>query len=232
VAISRTKRGGVVERDKDKTNIFSEFDSRGETKDASEARPEESKESDAPENCGTDAKSDELQALQDKHLRLAAEFENYKRLAQRDQREYSRFANEQLLKELLPVVDNLERAIQSAKVSRDNDTVIQGVQLTLKQFLETLGKFGVRQISSVGQPFDPSRHQAVTRIESKDVPENTVVEEYQKGYLLHERVLRPAMVAVATGGGGGHRSAGAPEDRNSAIDDGRSMGFKKPGASA
>jgi molecular chaperone GrpE len=105
------------------------------------------------------------------------------------------------LKELLPVVDNLERAIQSAKISPDGNTVIEGVQLTLKQFLETLNKSGVRQISSVGQPFDPSRHQAVTRVENADAPENTVVEEFQKGYLLHERVLRPAMVAVATGAG-------------------------------
>jgi molecular chaperone GrpE len=144
-------------------------------------------------------KTDECQALQEKYLRLAAEFENYKRIAQRDQREYSRFANEQVLKELLPVVDNLERAIQSAKTSSETNTVIEGVQLTLKQFLETLSKFGVRPITSVGQPFDPSRHQAVTRTDDPDAPENTVVEEFQKGYLLHERVLRPAMVTVATG---------------------------------
>jgi molecular chaperone GrpE len=144
-------------------------------------------------------KTDECQALQEKYLRLAAEFENYKRIAQRDQREYSRFANEQVLKELLPVVDNLERAIQSAKANPDTNTVIEGVQLTLKQFLETLSKFGVRPITSVGQPFDPSRHQAVTRTDDPDAPENTVVEEFQKGYLLHERVLRPAMVTVATG---------------------------------
>jgi molecular chaperone GrpE len=146
------------------------------------------------------AKTDECQALQDKLLRLAAEFENYKRLAQRDQREYSRFANEQLLKALLPVVDNLERAIQSAKASPDSNTVIEGVQLTLKQFLEVLSKAGVQPIASVGQPFDPARHQAVTRVENAHSPENTVMEELQKGYLLHERVLRPAMVAVATGG--------------------------------
>jgi molecular chaperone GrpE len=144
-------------------------------------------------------KTVECQALQEKYLRLAAEFENYKRIAQRDQREYSRFANEQLLKELLPVVDNLERAIQSAKTGPDSNTLIEGVQLTLKQFLETLSKFGVRPITSVGQPFDPSRHQAVTRTHAPDAPENTVVEEFQKGYLLHERVLRPAMVTVATG---------------------------------
>lgn len=144
-----------------------------------------------------DAKPDEAQALQDKYLRLAAEFENYKRLAQRDQREYSRFANESILKELLPIVDNLERAIRSSKESPTPDGLIQGVELTLKQFLETLGKFGVRQVTSVGEAFDPSRHQAVAHVESKDTSENTVAEEYQRGYLLHDRILRAAMVAVA-----------------------------------
>jgi molecular chaperone GrpE len=144
------------------------------------------------------AKTEECKTLQDKYLRLAAEFENYKRIAQRDQREYSRFANEQVLKELLTVVDNLERAIRSAKISPDSNIIIEGIQLTLKQFLETLSKFGVRQIVSLGQPFDPFRHQAVTRVENAEAPDNTVLEEFQKGYLLHERVLRPAMVAVST----------------------------------
>jgi molecular chaperone GrpE len=149
--------------------------------------------------ASADKTVEECQALQDKYLRLAAEFENYKRLTQRDQRDFHRFANEQVLKELLPVVDNLERAIDSAKKNPESETIVQGVQLTLKQFLEILSRFGVRQISSIGSVFDPSRHQAVTRVEAKDKPENTVVEEYQKGYLLHERVLRPAMVAVAAG---------------------------------
>ena len=142
-------------------------------------------------------KPDERQELQDKYLRLAAEFENYKRRAQRDQREYVQFANEGLLKELLPIVDNLERAIQASKEQRESEGLVQGVELTLKQFLETLMKFGVRRIDSVGKLFDPALHQAVARVESTNAPENTVLEEYQKGYLLHDRVLRAAMVAVA-----------------------------------
>jgi molecular chaperone GrpE len=127
------------------------------------------------------SKTEEAQALHDKHLRLAAEFENYKRLAQKDQRDYARFANESLLKELLPIVDNLERAIKA-----------------LKQFMDLLAKAGVRPIASVGEPFDPARHQAVARVESPGAPDNTVVEEFQKGYLLHERMLRAAMVTVAS----------------------------------
>ena len=143
------------------------------------------------------ARIEEAKALQDKYLRLAAEFENFKRLAQRDQREYFRFANESLLKELLPIVDNLERAIKSSKERPGSGGLIQGVELVLKQFLETLAKFGVRPMNSVGETFDPSRHQAVAHVESQDASGKIVVEEYEKGYLLHDRILRPAMVTVA-----------------------------------
>ena len=143
------------------------------------------------------ARIEEAKALQDKYLRLAAEFENFKRLAQRDQREYYRFANESLLKELLPIVDNLERAIKSSKERMGSGGLIQGVELVLKQFLETLAKFGVRPLKSVGEAFDPSRHQAVLHVESEDATGKIVAEEYQRGYLLHDRILRAAMVAVA-----------------------------------
>lgn len=143
-----------------------------------------------------DSVTEELEGMRDKYLRLAAEFENYKRRTQRDQSDAIRFANEGLLKELLPIVDNLERAIRSAKDTPTLDGVAQGVELTFKQCMETLGKFGVRPVASVGEPFDPSRHQAVSRTESA-APENTVVEELQRGYLLHDRVLRAAMVSIA-----------------------------------
>ncbi|GIW53822.1 MAG: hypothetical protein KatS3mg082_0226 [Nitrospiraceae bacterium] len=101
------------------------------------------------------SKTAECQALQDKYLRLAAEFENYKRVTQREQREQIRFGNEQLLRELLPVIDNLERAIRSAKENGGGDALVQGVELTLKQLTEALAKFGVRPIASVGEPFRP-----------------------------------------------------------------------------
>ena len=144
------------------------------------------------------AKAEEAKALQDKYLRLAAEFENFKRLAQRQKQEYSQFANERLLKELLPVVDNLERALKCVKNGHPTDGLVQGVELTLKQFTETLEKFGVRPIVSLGASFDPTLHQAVARQESK-AAENTIIEEYQKGYQLHDRILRAAMVVVAAG---------------------------------
>ena len=150
------------------------------------------------------AKGDEAQALQDKYLRLAAEFDNYRKLSQRDLRECSRFANESILRDLLSIIDNLERAVKSAKDSPGGNALIRGVELTLKQFSETLAKFGVQPVGSVGMMFDPARHQAVTRVERADLPENQVIEEFQKGYLLHDRILRPAMVSVATCPAGSH----------------------------
>lgn len=145
------------------------------------------------------AKEEELKALNDKYLRLAAEFDNYKRLAQRDQRDQIRFGNEQLLKELLPVVDNLERAIKAAKNGGSGDGLVQGVDLTLKQLTGALGKFGVQAIPTVGQPFDPTGHQAVASVPSEEIAAQHVVEEFQRGYKLHDRILRAAMVTVSTG---------------------------------
>lgn len=164
--------------------------------------PEESQEETGPVaelRQALSSKTLECQALQDKYLRLAAEFENYKRVTQREQREQIRFGNEQILRELLPVIDNLERAIRSAKENGGGEALVQGVELTLKQLTEALAKFGVRPIASVGEPFDPTCHQAVAQVESAAVAANTVVEEFQKGYLLHDRLLRAAMVSVSTG---------------------------------
>lgn len=150
---------------------------------------------DVQENGG--GTEEELQILQEKYLRLAAEFENYKRRAQRDQNDSIRFGNETLLKNLLPIIDNLERAIQCAKDVGTSGALLEGVELTHKQFLETVSKLGVRQIDSQGNPFDPAVHQAVAQVESENAAPNTVVEEFQKGYFLHDRILRPAMVSVA-----------------------------------
>ena len=157
------------------------------------------------------AKAEEVTSLNDKYLRLAAEFDNYKRLIQRDQRDQIRFGNEHLLKELLPVVDNLERAVKSSREGGGSDVLIQGVDLTLKQLTGALTRFHVVPVETVGRPFDPATHQAVTSIESEKVPKQHVVDELQRGYLLHDRILRAAMVSVSAG-----RPDGVPktEDRN------------------
>ncbi len=144
-------------------------------------------------------KTEKFNELNDKYLRLAAEFDNYKRLAQRDQRDLIRFGNEQLLKELLPVVDNLELAVKASREGGGSDVLIQGVDLTLKQLTGALTRFHVLPVETVGQPFDPATHQAVASVASEKVPEQHVVDEFQRGYRLHDRTLRAAMVSVSTG---------------------------------
>ena len=142
-------------------------------------------------------KDEKLHALNDKYLRLAAEFDNYKRRVQRDQQDTIRFANEKLFKDLLPTLDNLERALQSGREQDRIEGLLEGVDLTYKHFLDTLQKMGIKQVSSVGEVFDPAKHQAVGQVESTTIPENVIVDEYQKGYFVHDRILRPAMVTVA-----------------------------------
>ncbi|MCP9440614.1 MAG: nucleotide exchange factor GrpE [Nitrospira sp.] len=148
-----------------------------------------------------EAKTEECKMLHDKYLRLAAEFDNYKRVTQREQREQIKFGNEQLLKELLPTLDNMERAIKAARDNKTagHDALVQGVELTLKQLVGTLSRFGVQAIETVGQAFDPTAHQAVSHVPSDSVPQDHVIDEFQKGYRLHDRILRAAMVSVSAG---------------------------------
>jgi len=189
-----------VKKNQENSNSFSDLDDTAQGETQAE-QPADAAEPDEVRQALT-AKTEEARTFQEKYLRLAAEFENYKKLAQKQKQEYSQFANESLLKELLPVVDNLERALKCVQDGHAADGLIQGVELTLKQFTETLAKFGVKPIVSLGASFDPTRHQAVAQQESPTVAQNTVIEEYQKGYQLHDRILRAAMVVVAAGPGG------------------------------
>lgn len=144
------------------------------------------------------AKEREYKEMYDRYLRTVADFENYKKRAAREQVEFSRFSNEKLLKELLPVLDSLDRALGHAKEARDTSTLIEGMDLIQRQFLDVLSKFGVQALESEGKPFDPHFHQAVKQEEGEsEGGEHFVVAEAQKGYRLHDRLLRPAMVVVS-----------------------------------
>jgi molecular chaperone GrpE len=134
----------------------------------------------------------------DRYLRGAAEFDNARKRAAREREEYTRYANESLLRELLPVLDNFERALQSARIEPIAAAVTAGVELIQRELLRVLEKFGVTSFTSVGQPFDPERHEAIARVPAQGQPEGTVVDETARGYLLNGRVLRPAMVTVAS----------------------------------
>jgi molecular chaperone GrpE len=142
------------------------------------------------------AKEAEAAANWDKYLRERADLENYRRRVQKDKEDLMRYGNECLLLEILPVMDNMERALDHA--SEDSlAAVIEGVNLTRSMLLGILKKFGVEPVEAKGSAFDPAFHQAMLQIESADSAPNTVIEEFQKGYLLNDRLLRPAMVSVA-----------------------------------
>ncbi len=136
----------------------------------------------------------------ERYLRLMADFENYKKRVVREKREFSRFASEDIILSLLPLMDNFERAITHCKDSGDSgeiNVLLDGVVMIQRQMVDVLKKSGVRSFESLGKPFDPTKHQAMQTVESKDVEPNTVIDEFQKGYFLHDRLIRPAMVVVS-----------------------------------
>ena len=131
------------------------------------------------------------------HLkRLKAEFENYKKRMVKERQQIVTWAIEDLIKEFLPVLDDLERAIDSASISQDFSSLIQGIKMVYDHFKQLLKKKGLEEISAQGEEFDPNLHEAIMRIESDEHPDNVVVEEMRKGYKFKDRVLRPAMVKV------------------------------------
>ena len=133
-----------------------------------------------------------------KHLeRIQADFDNYKKRQEKKQKEFIEFANEGLINNLLSVIDNLERALDSTKNEKDTKAIKEGINNTLKEFRNILQKEGVKPMQSIGHRFDPYKHEAVTKIETDKYSEDTVTEEFRKGYYIKSKVLRPAMVKVA-----------------------------------
>jgi molecular chaperone GrpE len=159
--------------------------------------PEASPESPAALDDLLAAKSQEVDRLQGRLLRLQAEFENYKKRMAREKTDYLKFATESLLLEFLPILDNLERGVASARAEAAPTALVDGFDMIARLFRSTLDKAGVKPMDAVGKPFDPSLHQAIAQVDVPDGPENVVVEEIQKGFLLEGRVLRAAMVKVS-----------------------------------
>ncbi len=157
-----------------------------------------------------EAKTREVETQQDRYLRAVAEFDNARKRAARDREEHTRFANESVIRELLPVLDNFDRALQAAR-AEPAAPVVAGVELIQRELLRVLEKFGLASFTSVGQPFDPERHEAVARIQTTEHPDMTVVRETARGYMLNGRVLRPAMVIVAVAPDAPHAEASRPD---------------------
>ena len=145
-----------------------------------------------------ESKEQEAKENYERLLRVSAEFENYKKRTSRDLEELRKFANQSLIKEMLSVVDNLELAMDSTNGHKSIDKdLLQGLDMTHKEILKVFEKFEVRPIDAMGQTFDPTFHEAVMQEETDEFAENTVTNELQKGYLIHDRLLRPSMVVVA-----------------------------------
>lgn len=146
-----------------------------------------------------EAARSEVAESQDKLLRMAAELENFKKRTAREKETSLRYAEENILKELLPSLDNLEMAIQQGQAGDNGGALLEGVEMTLKGLLTSLEKFGLKAVESVGQPFDPNFHEALGMEASEEMEANTVCKEFQKGYLYKERLLRAAKVIVVGG---------------------------------
>jgi molecular chaperone GrpE len=142
-------------------------------------------------------KDKEIEGLKERLLYQQAEFENFKKLKAKEKQDTLRFGNETLIKELLPVLDNLERAIEHAGKTEEAKSITEGVALTLSGFLKVLEKFEVSKIEALGKKFDPNLHEAVYQEEVNEVEPGIVVGEFQKGYVMDGRLLRPSMVSVA-----------------------------------
>ena len=156
-------------------------------------------------------KGKELADLKDKYLRVLADAENARKRIRQQSEESVRVQRENFLRDLLPIVDNLERAVEAAQGGGNGQPIVEGVEMVLRALLDFLRSHGVTQVTSVGQTFDPQLHEAVDQVHSPHHPPNTVVSEFHRGYLIGERTLRPARVAVTKGHGGTH---GADGDSN------------------
>ncbi len=167
---------------------------------AEAAEPEVISGEEEPEAAQGDLRL-ELEELNEKYLRLAAEFENFKRRALKERQELHNFANENLIKELLPTVDNLERAVGHARQEDGGDAknLLEGIELTYRSLMQALERLGVEGIDPEGEQFDPKIHEAIRQLPSDEHETGVVTEVFQKGYLLKNRLIRAALVAVSSG---------------------------------
>lgn len=138
-----------------------------------------------------------LKSRNDQLMRVAADFENYKRRQEREREEMAKYAGQQVVANLLPVLDNFERALQAQTHAQDPASFIEGVRMIQKQLAEVLSKANVSIVEAVGQPFNPEFHEAIASEVSDEVEDETVLEQFQKGYIMHGRLIRPAIVKVS-----------------------------------
>jgi len=162
----------------------------------SEQPPPQSSPPDPPADPLASAQAD-VARLRDQLLRTAADFDNYRKRTRRDIEDAQKKGTEELLRNLLPVFDNLERAVTHAEQAADSKAIADGVKMVLKQFVDTLARSGIKRVAGVGTSFDPLVHEAIQQVESSDTTPGTIVAEIAPGYQLGDRLIRAAMVVVA-----------------------------------
>jgi len=185
--------GEADESAAESTDETAESDSQEEAQEGAEVASE------APELTEEEDLQRKLHESEDRLLRLAADFENYKKRTARQYDDMMRSANERLLSQLLDVMDSFDRAIEQVDESNSADKVLEGMKLIHGQLGDLLGKHNVKAMASVGEAFDPSRHEALMQVDSDDVPEGSVAMEMARGYTIGDRVLRFAKVGVSSG---------------------------------
>ena len=195
-----SKKAKKAKVEDDDAIVSDELDATKE--DISEPETEEAPEETIDELAELQKRVGELEKekadLKDQSLRTHAETENFKKRLTREKEDFAKYSNEKAVKEILPVIDNLERAVDHAKEAGESGGLIEGVEMTLDLFQKALERLGVSPVEAVGATFNPERHEAVQQIESADHEPNIVISEFQKGYMLHERLIRPAMVVVSS----------------------------------
>lgn len=172
----------------------SQTESQADEEDQAEVEDQAEEE---PEKDELEEAREELQSYQDRLMRLAAEFDNYKKRTSREISVLVKNASESLVSNLLPTLDNIERALQAPQTTDETKSFAEGIGIIHQQLRDTLKKEGLEVVDAVGQPFDPTIHEAVMAIERDDKPAETILEEVEKGYMLNERILRPAKVIVS-----------------------------------
>lgn len=179
-----------------------------EVTNETDAQPDETQSADPEQDlvAELEAAREEADQYREQFMRSEAEMANLRRRVEKDIENAHKFGQEKLVKEVVTVADNLERTLAAIETdSAEIQPLKEGVEMTLKSLLDTFAKFNIKPIDPEGEPFDPQLHQAMSMVENPDVEPNTVVAVMQKGYTLHERLLRPAMVVVSKGGGSGNK---------------------------
>lgn len=170
------------------------------TNEAPEAADQAAESSEAGQAAGAELEKHKQLAEENyqRYLRAQADFDNYRRRTMKEKEEFAKYASQKLIEQMLPVVDNFERALATSKDSKDYDALAKGIDMIFRQLDQVLAAEGLKPMESVGTPFNPEFHQAIMQVESEEHEEGIVVEEVQKGYMLKDKVLRPAMVKVSS----------------------------------